>query len=303
MGRQKLNRKCYSTGVSVKETIRAYYYLTKPGIIYGNSINAAAGFLLASAGHIDFLLFVETLAGIGLVMASACVFNNYIDRNIDDKMARTKNRALVKGDIAVNSALAYGVMLGILGFTILAFYTNQLTVWLGVIAFVDYIVFYGVTKRKSVFGTIVGSIAGALPPVAGYTAVTGHLDGGALILFLIYALWQMPHFYAIAMYRYDDYKKAGLPVLPVVKGTRAAKVQVLAYITTFILACSLLTVWGYTGYIYLAVVGLAGLYWLWLGIKNYNKLSDKMWGKKMFLFSLIVILVLAVMLSVGPVLV
>ncbi len=291
-----------SVRVTIKETIRAYYYLTKPGIIYGNSVNAAAGFLLASAGDIDFLHLFETLAGIALVMASACVFNNFVDRNIDDKMARTEKRALVTGTISTSNALAFGAMLGILGFTILSFYTNQLTVWLGVIAFVDYLVFYGIAKRKSVFGTIVGSVAGALPPVAGYTAVTGHFDAGAWILFFIFVLWQMPHFYAIAMYRFDDYKKAGLPVLPVVKGTQQAKIQVLAYIVAFIIACSLLTVGGYTGIVYLIVVSLVGLYWLWIGVKNYNKLSDKAWGRKMFLFSLVVTLVVAIMLSVGPVL-
>jgi protoheme IX farnesyltransferase len=289
--------------VSAKQTLRAYYYLVKPGIIYGNSINAMAGFLLASAGDIQFLYLIQTLFGIALVMASACVFNNFIDRNIDDKMKRTKQRALVTGKISIQNALIFGTVLGILGFTILSLYTNQLTVWLGVIAFVDYIALYGIAKRKSVLGTIVGSVAGALPPVAGYTAVTGHFDEGAWILLLIFGLWQMPHFYAIAMYRYDDYKKAGLPVLPVIKGTRAAKAQVLVYITAFILACSLLTVRGYTGYIYIIVVGATSLYWLWLGVSNYNKLPDEKWGRKMFLFSLVVTLVVAVMLSVGSVLV
>lgn len=295
--------KCYSVVVPTKETVRAYYYLAKPGIIYGNSINAAAGFMLASAGDISFLRLVQALIGIALVMASACVFNNIIDRNIDANMVRTKQRALVTGAVPVSKALSFGAVLGTLGFTTLSLYTNQLTVLLGIIALVDYIVFYGIAKRRSAFGTIVGSVAGALPPVAGYVAVTGQFDAGAWILLLIFALWQMPHFYAIAMYRYDDYKKARLPVLPLARGTRATKMQVLAYIVAFIVACSLLTVRGYTGYIYLVVAGATGLYWLWVGASNYNKLPDKEWGRKMFFFSLVVTLVLAVMLSVGPILV
>ncbi len=285
-----------------KSNVKAYYQLTKPGIIYGNLLNTAAGFLLVSKWHFGFGLLLATLGGTALVIASACVINNYIDRKIDVKMARTKKRALVTGSISGRSALAYASLLGLLGFVILGAYTNRLTFGLGVVALFTYVVLYGITKRRSVHGTVVGSIAGALPPVAGYTAVTNHLDGGALILFLILACWQMPHFYAIAMYRFNDYKAAGLPVLPVKKGIRTTQVQIVLYIIAFTVAVLALTAWGYTGYTYAAVMGSLGIIWLLRAMQGFKAVDDKVWARKMFLFSLIIILTLAIMLAIGPLL-
>jgi protoheme IX farnesyltransferase len=282
--------------------IKTYYRLTKPGIIYGNMLTAAAGFLLAAKGHIDGWLLLALLAGMSLIIASACVFNNYIDRGIDRKMARTKRRALVAGTVSGRNALIYAGGLGVIGFAVLGAYTNWLVFAIGVVAFVDYVVLYGIAKRRSVHGTLVGAISGSAPVVAGYCAVTDRFDDGALILFLILACWQMPHFYAIAMYRFKDYMAAGLPVLPVKRGLQAAKLQIILYVIAFIIACASLTLFGYTGYVYLVVVTLAGLSWLWLGLKGFRSADDKRWGRQMFLRSLIVILSLSIMLSVGSVL-
>jgi protoheme IX farnesyltransferase len=156
--------------------IKEYYQLTKPGIIYGNLITAAGGFLLASQGQIQWGLFLAILAGTALVIGSACVFNNYIDRGIDQKMERTKQRAMVKGSISGPAALTYGTILFILGFIVLAWYTNWLTLGIGILAFIIYVAVYGLSKRRSVHGTIVGSFAGAAPVVAGYTTVTDRFD-------------------------------------------------------------------------------------------------------------------------------
>jgi protoheme IX farnesyltransferase len=279
--------------------LRAYYRLTKPGIIYGNLLTAAAGFLLASKWHIHFILFISTLAGTALVIASACVFNNYIDRGLDVKMARTKKRATVTGLISGRKTLIYASVLGFLGFILLALETNWLTFFIGVVAFIVYVVFYGIGKRRSTHGTLVGSIAGAAPIVAGYCAVTDQFNGGAIILFLILACWQMPHFYAIAMFRFDDYRAAGLPVLPVKKGMQAAKIQIVVYIVVFIIATSLLTIFGYTGYIYLIVMLLLGLVWLYRGIQGFHAVDDIKWARKMFFLSLIIILGVSAMTSVG----
>jgi protoheme IX farnesyltransferase len=279
--------------------IKNYYHLTKPGIIRGNLITALAGFLLASQGHIDFWLLLATLAGISLIIASACVFNNYIDRNIDKKMARTKKRALVTGLIAGRNAMLYATTLGVVGFGVLAAYTNFLTVLLGLIAIFSYVVLYGFAKRRSVHGTLVGTLPGALPPVAGYTAAMNQLDAAAIILFLILVFWQMPHFYAIAMYRFDDYKAAGVPVLPVKKGMKAAKVQILLYIVAFIIACAALAVYGYGGDTYLVVSLVLGYSWLYLGVKGFKTADDKRWARKMFGFSLLVISLLSLVISLN----
>ena len=279
-----------------------YYRLTKPGIIYGNLLTATAGFLLASAGHVDLWLLLATLAGTSLVIASACSFNNYIDRGLDAKMTRTKRRALVQGAIRGRDALIFASILGLAGFLVLGLWVNAVVFGIGLAAFIDYIALYGLAKRRSVHGTLVGSIAGAAPVVAGYCTVTDRFDGGALILFLILALWQMPHFYAIAMYRFDDYKAAGLPVLPVKAGSRAAKTQIVLYITAFIAANVLLSIFGYTGYAYLIIMTLLGLSWLRLGLQGFKAANDKRWARQMFFYSLIIILSLSVMLSVGPLL-
>lgn len=279
--------------------LKECYWLTKPGIIYGNALTAAGGFLLAAKWHIDLVLFLATIIGTCLVIASACVINNYIDRGIDQKMARTKGRALVTGKISGQWAIIYGVTLGMLGFTALIVWTNWLVVAIGLIAYIDYIVLYGVSKRISVHGTLVGSIAGAAPPVAGYCAVTGHFDLGAFIVFAIMVCWQMVHFYAIAIRRAKDYKAAKIPVLPLVKGVQATKIQMICYTIAFIAAVTSLGAFGYTGYTFVVVMAGLGLYWLYRGLKSFNITDNVLWAKQMFLFSLVVLLSFSVMMSIG----
>lgn len=240
-----------------------------------------------------------TLSGTALIIASACVVNNYIDRKIDAKMARTKSRALASGSISPSNAIIFAAILGVIGFSLLIFYTNWLTVSLGLMAYFVYIVVYGYAKRHSVHGTLVGSVAGALPPVAGYTAATNELNLGAGLIFLILVTWQMPHFYSIAIYRYKDYKAAGLPVWPVRYGIDSAKQQIIVYIVAFIVAVSLLTDAGYTGIIYLIVVTAVGLLWLRRALAGYKSSDDTLWARQCFKFSLIVILTVSVMISVG----
>jgi heme o synthase len=282
--------------------IKAYYYLTKPGIIYGNWLSVIAGFFLASTDGFDPLLFLATLLGIGFVIGSACVFNNYIDRDIDEKMLRTKKRALVTKKIPVKHALIFGIILGLLGFVILTVYVNVLTAFIGYFGFFFYVVMYGVWKRVSLYGTLIGSVSGAIPPVVGYTAITNNVDATALILFLILVIWQMPHFYAIAIFRQNDYEAAGIPVLPIKKGRLHTKIHMLCYIVAFIIAANLFTVIGLTGYTYTTIMTVLGLGWLALCIKGFRKTNDERWARKMFGFSLIVLTVWCVLLTLTLVL-
>lgn len=278
--------------------LRAYYQLTKPGIIYGNLLSCAAGFLLASKGDINPGLFAAVLAGTALAIGSACTFNNYIDRDIDKKMARTKQRALASGEISGASALTFATVLGLLSFLILALFTNPITLAVGAIGVFSYVVLYSLTKRHSTLGTVVGSIPGATPPVAGYVAVTNNFDLGALLLFSIMALWQMPHFFAIAIFRMKDYAAANLPVLTVKKGTHTAKRYIVFYIAAYAIAVPLLTVLGYAGYTYFVVMSALGLVWLWKGLKGLVAAGDDAaWARRMFGFSLIVLLAFSVTLS------
>ncbi len=233
------------------------------------------------------------------VIGSGCVFNNYIDRDIDRVMSRTEKRALVMGHIPTINAMVFGSILGIFGFAILGIFTSDLVVIIGLIGYIDYLVLYGISKRKSVHGTLVGSISGATPIVAGYCAVTGNLDSGAVILFFILAIWQMPHFYAIAMYRIKDYTAAKLPVLPVKVGMKITKIQILLYIVSFIIATILLRTNGYTGNIYLVVILVVGLAWLLKGLYGLKTVKNELWARQMFSSSLIVLLVFCFLISVN----
>ena len=266
--------------------------LTKPGIILGNIITMLGGFTLASKGHLDFFLLLYTLLGLGLIIASAGVFNNYIDRFADAKMERTKDRPFAKGTISTVNGLLFGAVLGGLGVAVLAITTNLLTVFVACVGFLIYLVPYAFMKYHSFYGTLVGSLAGGVPPVVGYCAVSNNFDAGALLIFAILVLWQMPHFFAIAIYRMEEYKAASIPVLPLEKGMLATKIQILLYIAIFLATAALLPLMGMTGYLYAVVVALLGAGWIGLTLKGFyiDTETDKRWAKEMFIYSLVVII-------------
>ena len=278
--------------------IKDYYFITKPGIVGGNAITVIAGFFLASGKTIDWLLLFVTLVGLSLVVASGCVFNNYIDRDIDGRMERTKNRALVKGIISPRSALIYATHLGVLGFFILFFYTNLLTSIIALVGLFVYVIVYSLwLKRNSVYGTIVGSISGAVPPVVGYLAVNNTVDMGVVFLFFILAFWQIPHSLAIAIYRLSDYTKAKIPVLPVKKGIRITKMHMLVYIALFIIATLMLPVFSYAGYAYFFVMTLLGLVWLGIVAIGFYVSDNISWARDMFVYSIVILVVFCVIIS------
>lgn len=266
-----------------------YYLLMKPGILLGNLLTVVAGFLLASESGFDIKLFLATIIGLTGIMASACVLNNYIDRALDKKMERTKNRPLVLGLVSPNTALFLATILGVFGGFVLFAFTNFLTLMVAAIGFFVYVVPYSLWKCHTVYGTAIGSIAGAVPPVVGYCAVSNRFDTAAFLLFLMMVLWQMPHFYAIAMAHMDDYRNAKIPVLPLIKGEWITKLHMTLYIVCFIFVASLLTLFQYTGYAYLAVAITGGLIWLGLCLQGFISKNNQRWGKHMFQVSLVII--------------
>lgn len=277
--------------------IKTYFQLTKPGILFGNAITAIGGYALASKGSINLPLLFITLIGLSFIIASACVCNNYKDQEIDAKMARTKNRALVKGLISSKQALIFAAILLFFGITTLALWTNLLTLFVALTGFFLYVVIYSNYKYKSIHGTLIGSLSGGIPPVVGYCALQNRLDGGALLLFTIVALWQMPHFFAIAIYRLQDYVSASIPVYPAKKGIPSTKIQMLIYVSAFILSTLMLTFFHYTGYAYLSIIAPLDLAWLYLCIQGFKTTNTILWARKMFFFSLIIILALTLMIT------
>ena len=279
-------------------SLKHFIQITKPGIIFGNVLSVAGGFFLAAQGHVDFMLFLATVIGTSLVVASGCVFNNWIDRDIDIKMERTKNRAMVQGLISSKVALVYATLLGVAGLGLLYVQANALAALFGLIGFIIYVGFYSLyLKRKSVHGTLVGSLSGAMPPVIGYCAVSGTFDLAALTLLVMFSLWQMPHSYAIAIFRFNDYLAASIPVLPVKRGILVAKKHILWYIVAFLAATLMLTFGGYAGMSYLAVAAAMGMYWLYMAWTGYKAKDDRLWARKLFVFSIFTITALSVMMS------
>jgi protoheme IX farnesyltransferase len=279
-------------------TVKLYYSLTKPGVTYGNAITAVAGFLFAAGTEIEIVRFLGLTFGITFIIASACVINNYLDQDIDALMERTKARALVGGKLPGRSAVIFSIVLGLVGVGLLYSFTNALTAWVAIFGWFAYVVLYGMlAKRLSIHGTLVGSISGAIPILAGYTSVTGRVDLGGILLFLILFLWQMPEFYSIAVYRRDEYAKAKIPVMSVIKGIKSTKLQILVYTVFFVIATLLLPMYGYAGYVYAVVMTLLGVHWIWLGIEGQRTLDDNAWARRMFRFSLVILLVFSGLIS------
>jgi protoheme IX farnesyltransferase len=284
-------------------TIRLYVTLAKPGVLFGNAITVAAGFLFASAGRIDWVLLVMVFVGSSFVIGSACAFNNALDADIDQKMNRTKKRAVAAGLVKPWKAAIFAAILAVVGFVILRIFANWLVVATGVIGWIIYVWAYGMwSKRLSPLGTLVGAVSGAMPIVGGYLAVTPHLDVAAILLFISLTVWQLPEFYSIGIYRRPEYAAAGIPILPVVAGVERTQKDIFIATIIFVVSSLLLTVFGYTGALYLIIMGAAGIYWIWLGWQGFSTKNAEQWARQMFKFAITILLLYSAMLAIGPVL-
>lgn len=261
-------------------------------------ITISGGFFLGASQTTPYLDLLIVLLGMIGVIGAGCVFNNVIDRDIDSLMERTKNRVLVLGLMSERVALIYAALLTVIGFSILYFLTNPLTVFFAAIGFFVYVVVYSLClKRQSTYGTLIGSVAGAVAPVVGYTAATNRFDLGAVLLFCILFLWQMPHFYAISIYRMSDFKAASLPVLPLKKTMFYTKVSTLVYTCLFAVAAILPWFFGYMGRMYFILALAVSLYWIYLSVKGFTANDNQRWAKQLFGFSVILITILCMAMA------
>ncbi|MCC2685085.1 MAG: protoheme farnesyltransferase [Paenibacillaceae bacterium] len=282
---------------------RDFVYLAKPGIIFSNLIAAFGGFWVAAGLQVDWMLLIWMIVGTTLVMASSCVLNNYIDRDMDTKMTRTQKRPLPSGRVDPRVVMWYGIVLGLAGIAVLDLLVNPLCALLGLVGMFVYVWVYSVwLKRTSVWSTVIGAISGSMPPVIGYCAVSQTLDAGAWILFLILFLWQPPHFWALGIRRTEEYRNAGFPLLPVVRGAEVTKVSMLRYVIPLVPASLLMYIYGYVGEIYLFVAAAMGLYWAYLCLSGFRAKDDVLWAKKNFMFSInyLTILFLVMILDTVP---
>lgn len=209
---------------------RDYYELTKPRVVFLMLATALVGMCLASPGPLDWWVVLKGISGIGLCAASAAAINQLVDRRADAIMARTYHRPIPKGKIAPGKALLFSVLLGLTGLAILIFTVNWLTALLTFLSLIGYACVYTMyLKRATPQNIVIGGLAGAAPPLLGWSAITGSLDPNALLLVLIIYIWTPPHFWALALHRKEDYAKADIPMLPVTHGDEFTKLLVLLY--------------------------------------------------------------------------
>ena len=240
-----------------------FYELTKPRMNFLIVITTMVGFCLASRGRLDWLLLIHTLLGTAMTAAAASVLNQLVERDLDAKMPRTRNRPLPAGRIAPREALVMGVALGVTGIAYLALLVNPLTAVIGFATLASYVFVYTPLKRRTSLNTVVGAVPGALPPVMGCTAALGALSPEALVLFAILFFWQMPHFLAIAILYREDYALGGFKMLPVVDGKlNFTSRQIVLYAAALVPVSLMPSLIGIAGPGYFACAVLAGLAFL-----------------------------------------
>jgi protoheme IX farnesyltransferase len=258
--------------------------LTKPRITLLSVGTAAVGLELAP-GRAPLGVVVAVLAGVGLIVGSANTLNMYLEREIDGKMARTCRRPLPSGRLRPHVALWFGLLQGLVGLPLLALGANLLTGALGALALFLYVLVYTPLKQRSVHALLVGAVPGAIPPLLGWTAGTGALSAGGLALFAVIFFWQIPHFLAIAMFRREDYRAAGLLVMPNEQGEQATRWAIAVGLVLQVLATLALVPLGLGGAVYLAGAALLGALMLGWGGIGLARSGDNAWARHLFLIS------------------
>lgn len=267
-------------------SIKDYYSLLKPGVMSLIVFTAIAGFVLAE-GEKNIFLIAITLIAISLASGGAAALNMWYDYDIDKIMQRTKNRPLPLGKILPDDALAYGIILCLIALILIFLSSNKLASIILLIAILFYVLIYTIwLKRRTAQNIVIGGAAGSFPPLIAYVSITNHISIEAILMFMIIFLWTPPHFWALALYRNDDYQKAKIPMLPVVSGIKKTLYYIIFYSILMAIATYLLAIYSTKlGLIYLAFVTIANIafgFYLFRLIKKPNKDTSI----KAFIFSI-----------------
>lgn len=286
--------------MSLTGRLRDYLSLTKPRIVLLVLITAYTAVRVAAGRELGWPLLLLTIAGTALAAASANALNCYIDRDIDALMRRTRRRPLPAGRLSPRSALWFGLALGILAVGLLGAFVNGLAAGLALAGILFYVLVYTVwLKRLTPQNIVIGGAAGAVGPLIGWAAAAGRLDWPAVVLFGIIFLWTPPHFWALALFRRDDYLAAGIPMLPVVAGEAATRRHILRY-SVALVACSLLLYpLGAAGGLYLGAAAIAGAYFLLLALRVARDTGDGA-AVQLYRYSIVYLAVVFLALTVDP---
>lgn len=277
---------------------RDYVELCKPRVVMLMLLTVVVGMYLSTPGDVNLFLGVSALSGIGLCAGSAAAINHLVDRHIDSIMHRTSKRPIARGRISVKHALIFAMIIGGLGLTVLVFFVNYLTAWLTFVSLIGYAGLYtGYLKRATSQNIVIGGLAGAAPPLLGWTAVTNHLDPQALLLVLIIFTWTPPHFWALAIYRFKEYKQAEIPMLPVTHGIQFTKLSIYLYTILLVVVTVLPFIVGMCGWVYLVgALGLGARFIYWA--HKLYKTRKTVVAMQTFRFSIVYLMVLFVFLLV-----
>jgi protoheme IX farnesyltransferase len=271
---------------SIASRARQFYALTKPRVVQLIVFCAVIGMLLAEPGWPDWGRLLTAGLGIWLVAAAAAAFNCLVERQIDARMVRTRWRPTARGELTDAHTLAFSALLCALGCTVLYLWVNPLTMGLTLVTFVGYAVIYTVVlKPLTPQNIVIGGASGAMPPLLGWVAMRGEVGPEALMLCLIIFLWTPPHFWALALYRVEDYRKSGLPMLPVTHGSEFTRLQVLLYTLVLFAATLLPFVSGMSGRFYLLAAALLGVAFTAYAWALWRRYSDAL-ARKTFRFSI-----------------
>jgi protoheme IX farnesyltransferase len=267
--------------------MRAFYALTKPRVVSLIVFTAVIGMFLATPGMVPVRILLAATLGIALVAGAAAAVNCLVEQNVDALMLRTRWRPLPSGELSSLQTLAFAGVVGGLGLWLLVSYVNALTMWLTLATFVGYAIVYTVIlKPMTPQNIVIGGASGAMPPVLGWAAVTGEVTTEAMLLFLIIFAWTPPHFWALALYRTEDYARAGVPMLPVTHGKEYTRLQVLLY-TIILFAVSLLPfAVRMSGWLYLAAALALGAVYLGYAVRLYTAYSDRL-ARRCFRYSIV----------------
>jgi heme o synthase len=266
---------------------RSFLALTKPRVVSLIVFTAVIGMLLATPGMVPLQILLAATAGIGLVAGAAAAINCLVEQKIDSRMRRTDWRPLPRGELTSLETVVFAGLVGGFGLWLLVHYVNALTMWLTLATFVGYAVVYTVIlKPLTPQNIVIGGASGAMPPVLGWAAVTGEVSTEALLLFLIIFAWTPPHFWSLALYRTEDYARAGVPMLPVTHGKDYTRLQVLLY-TLILFGVSLLPYAArMSGWLYLAVAVALGLVYVGYAVRIYAAYSDRL-ARSCFRYSIV----------------